>query len=70
MLCDLEIGDPSARNHVVLILTNLPKLRIKPLEVSGHVHLPIGKVGSIEVRRFTITSLHVAFADQELCKVD
>ena len=58
------------KHNVCSILANLLDKPIDPLKMHGHADLPIGVVCSIEEWWFAGTALHVAFADQELAKVD
>jgi hypothetical protein len=58
------------KHNVSSILVNLPDKPINPLEMSGHVNLPIGIICSIEERWFAGTTLHVAFMDHGPIKVE
>jgi hypothetical protein len=58
------------KHNVSSILTNLPNKPINLLEMCGHANLPIGVVCSIEERWFAGTTLHVAFVDHRLIKVE
>ena len=51
-------------------LANLSDAPIKPLKMCGHENLLIGVIGAIKVRRFSITALHIAFADHGPIKVE
>jgi hypothetical protein len=58
------------KHNISSILPNLPNKPINPLEMRGHADLPIGIICSIEKWWFARTTLHVAFVDHELIKVE
>jgi hypothetical protein len=72
MLILLLLSGTSMRfkHNISSILINLPDKPINPLNMCGHTNLPIGVVCSIEERWFAETTLHVAFVDHGLIKVE
>jgi hypothetical protein len=58
------------KHNIDSILANLPNKPINPLEMCGHADLPIEVVCSIEEQWFVGTTLHVAFMDHGLIKME
>jgi hypothetical protein len=58
------------KHNVGSILANLPNKPINPLEICGHVDLPIGVVCSIKEWWFAGITLYVAFVDHGPIKVE
>ena len=62
---NLNLINPSCKDHIVLCQTNLPNTSIDALKVRGLVYFLVGVVGPIEEGSLATTMLHVSFMDKE-----